>query len=320
MTETTLGLSNTEMAQWRRCPRKWYLATYLGLKRRVGPEAGSALSIGDLVHNALAAYYDPAQNADPVAFAEAELEKEIKEHPADEDALRKEFGLVSAMLSGYLEWLSETGADSDLRILGSERMVRIPLKYGDGTPVGVHLLSKLDAPVEKISEGRRLALEHKTTGDLAQPLMGLRIDSQLLTEHLALFLAAKEAGASTEEALDACRGILYNMLKKVKRTAAAKPPFFKREEVTHNIIELRNHWHHVIAVAVEIQAATERLNAGESHHTVCRPNPMPHDCYRMCPFFRVCPMADDGSDFEGALATIYEEHDPLERYADAETL
>ncbi len=314
----SIGLSNSEMAQMRRCPRKWYLGTYRRLKPRVDPEAGSALSVGNLVHDALAAYYDPVLQADPVAFATEKLAEAIAEHPAEETALTVEFGLVSVMLSGYLEWLAETGADSDLRVVGSETMVRVPLRWEDGSEVGVTLLSKLDAPVERVSDNARLALEHKTVGSLDQPLLGFRIDSQFLTEHLARFLHSMEQGMTSDEAYASCTGILVNMLKKVKRTAAAKPPFFKREEVPHNIHELRNHWKHVVAIAANIAEATNRLDAGESHHSVCPPTPIPDRCKWDCPFFKVCHLADDGSDFEGALAAVYEEHDPLERYEGAE--
>lgn len=326
MRKGSIGLSNSEMAQWRRCPRRWYLASYRGLKPRTDPAAGSALSIGNLVHDALAAYYTRGEDEngaslsiDPVVYAEAALNLAIETTPSAETELKKEYALVSAMLKGYMEWLEETGADGDLRILGSEQMVSVPLRNADGSELGVTLLAKLDAPVERVSDGQRLMLEHKTTGNLDAPLIGFRIDSQFLTEHLARFLDSIEKGMSAEEAYNDCSGVLVNQLKKVKRTASAKPPFYARRDVTHNIYELRNHWKHVIAIAREIADAEQRLEAGEDHHSVVPPTPIPDRCMWECEFFRICPLADDGSDFEGALNAIYEEHDPLERYAGAET-
>jgi hypothetical protein len=111
-----------------------------------------------------------------------------------------------------------------------------------------------------------------------------------------------------------------NLLKKVKRTASAKPPFYARVDVPHNIHELRNHWKHVVQVAAEIADAERRLNEGEDHHFVAPPTSIPDRCKWDCEFFRVCPLADDGSDFEGALNAIYEERDPLERYLDADEM
>lgn len=320
---STLRLSNSEMSAFRRCSRKWYLGHYRRLKKRTDDEPGSALSIGNFVHDALAKYYDPSpeySGFDPINWMETTIAQDIEVVPQWEKDIRKEGELCLAMVSGYLEWLQETGADSDLRIDGSESKVEIPLRNGrTGEPLGVNLISKLDAPVTRISDGSRLALEHKTVQSLSQPLGLLKLDTQLLTEHLVRFLHAIEAGVPEDEAYDQCHGILYNMLRKVKRTAAAKPPFYDRVDVPHNINELRNHWRHVVSYAAQIREATDRLDAGQGHHAVCPPSPR-KECTWDCPFFQVCVMADDGSDFEGALGALFEEHDPLERYIDAEAL
>jgi hypothetical protein len=214
MRKGSLGLSNSEMAVYRRCRRRWYLSHYRRLRKRRDAEPGSAISIGNFVHDSLAAYYDPDNPVDPVVYAEQAWALAIEEHPSAEDALTAEFEMVRTMLVGYLEWLSETGADQDLTILGSEQQVRVPLRYADGSETGVFLLSKLDAPVERKSDGHRLALEHKTTGSLDAPQAGYRIDGQFLTEHLARFLHDIEQGATPEEAYNNCSGILVNLLKK----------------------------------------------------------------------------------------------------------
>jgi hypothetical protein len=301
------------MSTFRRCRRKWYVTTYRRLQPRVGPAPGSPLSIGSLVHDALAAYYDPEQRADPVAYALDRVDVTVRDNPGLEDEIRKENDLATIMLEGYLEWLEETGADADLVLEGSERVAEASLSDD------VTLISKLDAPVSRRSDGAKLALEHKTVGALRVPAE-LKLDTQLLTEHLVRFMDAQAKGATPEEAYDQCRGVLYNMLRKVKRTAAAKPPFYGREEVPHNIHELRNHWRHVMAIAREIQHTTERLDAGESHHTACPPTPIADRCKWDCPLFKICVLADDGSDFEGALGALFEEGDPLERYVGAEAL
>lgn len=274
-----LRLSNSEMGAWRRCPRKWYLGTYRRLKPRAPETPGGAIHIGNLVHDALAAYY--ADRTDPVSFAEGAIDLEAAQLPEFIDDYRKTKELVVAMLSGYLEWLEESGADGDLRVTGSEIRVEIPLKIlEDGTQV--NLLSKLDAPVERISDGAKLALEHKTVSALDQPIVLAKLDTQFLTEHLSRFLWERMNGATDEEAYDKCHGVLVNMLRKVKRTSRANPPFYDRQDVTHNIHELRNHWRHVLAYARQIHDATVRLDAGESHHAVCPPSPR-RDCTWDCP-------------------------------------
>jgi hypothetical protein len=308
-----LRLSNSEMTAYRRCKRKWYVTTYLRLGLRAGNAPGSALSIGNLVHDALASYYDPEVRADRVAFIREHIQIAVNETPGNEDDLRKEEALCVAMLEGYLMWLEDEGVDMDITVLGTERMVEVPLAEG------ATLISKLDAPVFRESDGARLAFEHKTVGGLDQMLPMLKLDTQLLTEHLVLFLDYIEKGATPEDAYDQCHGILYNMLKKVKRTASAKPPFYGRVDVPHNIHELRNHWRHCVAIAREIQATRAQLDAGGDHHTVCPPNPK-RECTWDCPVFRVCVMFDDGSDIDGALEAMYEKIDPLERYVGVKSL
>jgi len=314
----TLRLSNSEMKQWRRCRRQWYYSTYKRLGKIVEEEPGGSLSIGNLVHDALALYYEPLpprkrKRPDPVAFIEQVAAAKLERMPALEKAILSEKELCVAMVVGYLEWLEETGADQALRVEGSERTVEVPLKVEEP---GITLISKLDAPVTRESDGMRLALEHKTVQTLEQNMPLLKLDTQLLTEHLARFLHSIEEGATPEEAMQQCHGILYNMLRKVKRTARAQPPFYGREDVPHNIIELRNHWRHVVAIGREIQAATAALDAGADHHVVCPPNPT-RDCSWDCAFLPVCVMNDDGSDIEGALAAMYVERNPLARYENA---
>lgn len=317
-----LRLSNSEMADWRRCRRRWYLGTYRRLTKRLDALPGSPLSTGDLVHQSLAAYYNGqggGPKVDPVAFVNEHAAAESKAHPTLVDAIEKERELAVIMLEGYFEWLAETGADAELKVLGVETEVDVLVVPAGPDGREVRLISKLDVPVMRESDGARLALEHKTVASLDQPLPLLKIDSQMLTEHLARFMHLQEEGATADQALSQAHGILYNMLRKVKRTARANPPFYGRETIRHNLEELRNHWRHVLAIARDIQQAEDRLDAGESHQTVCPPSPR-RECTWDCDFFRVCVMHDDGSNVEGAIEAMYEERDPLERYAGAEKL
>lgn len=308
------------MACYRRCKRKWWLTYFRGLKQRAGYAYMAPIPIGNLVHDALAAYYDPTTRTDPVAYSAGLLANEIELNPGYEPEIRKQWDLVDAMLSGYVEWLEETGADSDLVFLGSERFVEVEVtELSSGVAGGFTILSKLDAPVEQISDGAKLALEHKTVGSINQPLELLKIDSQLLTEHLVRFLDAISKGATQHEAYDLCHGVLYNMLRKVKRTARAAPPFYHREVVPHNIHELRSHWRHVVSIARSIEDTKARLALEDSHQDVVPPSPDP-TCKWQCPFFKVCHMFDDGSRVEDAIDAMFEVADPLERYDDSEPL
>lgn len=310
-----LRLTNSEMVEWRRCRRKWYLHTYL---RRAAPnegQPGTALHRGNLVHDALAAMYDPTRRADPVAFVESWRAAQ-EDDPFSAEGIEADAEMAKIMLTGYMEWIAAEGVDQGLVIQGTERAVEVPLKI-EGHEVT--LLSKLDAPILRESDGAMLAFEHKTTGAFDKLLKRAKLDTQFLTEHLVRFLNAIEQGMEPAEAEHLCQGVLLNMLRKVKRSARANPPFYMREAVPHNIVELRNHWRHVVSIARDIEATKARLDAGEDHHSVCPPNPST-ECSWDCPFYNICVMFDDGSDGAGALDSLYEEKDPLERYANAEGL
>lgn len=303
-----LRLTNSEMKTFKRCRRKWYLSTYRGLGPR-RHDFNRPTGIGTRVHNALAVLYQPGGEGtgDPVAFLKASVAEDLAKFPEEASSIEKEADLALAMIEGYVEWLAETGEDRGFEVVASEG-AREAVLYE-----GVTLLSKLDARIiHRERRDIRLALEHKTVGDLSTPLPFLQIDTQLLTEHLVEYMALKNEGRDEE----AAQGVLYNMLRKCKRTARAKPPFFGREEVKHNRHELEKHWMHVIAVAKRIRQTEAELEAGVSHHEACEPNPT-RDCKWDCPFFHICGHFDDGSNVEHDLTIDFEVGNPLQRYADS---
>lgn len=311
-----LRLTNSETRAFRRCRRKWWLSYHRGLTSRTSDAPLAPRQVGTRVHDALAAYYE--HGTDPVKAVQDGHQARLLEAGAlREKEVIRETALCEAMVAGYLDWLAETGADSEMEIVGAERAAEAPL--GGGAPEGATLLAKLDAVVDHKPTGQKLAFEFKTVADLSTPLTLLRIDSQFRTEHLVRFLLQLRDGADAEQAIQDCSGVLWRGLRRVKRTAAAKPPFYREEIVRHNIEELRNHWRHVVATAIEIDRAQAELEAGRDPHLVAPPSP-DKDCKWSCDFFALCPMFDDGSRVEEALAANFEVRDPLERYDGADEL
>lgn len=308
MTEFQLRLTNSEARQWRRCRRKWYLGTYRALTRR-SFEFNKPLSTGSRLHDALQHYYTPGLERDPevgMAHFRAGVEKDIEKHPTLEADIRKEAALVETMLEGYFQWLEEEGVDAEIEVIEPEVEMEVPLIDG------ATILSKIDARIRDVRTGKHGALEHKTAASLTDPIRRLQVDPQLLTEHLVEFLTLlAEDGAEENRA----QFVMYNMLKKSKRTSRAKPPFFARHEITHNINELRNHFKHMARQAIEIQDARRQLDAGVDHHDICYPSPS-KECTWDCEFRDVClpGLMDDGSDPEELLNDWFKVEDPLERY------
>lgn len=311
--------SNSEGQTAKRCKRKWYLAWYLGLRfkrdRPIGPRA-----IGDRIHRALADWYRPVGLArvDPRQALEqlitSDLEQVTEAWRGDERLpsilidMRKDADLERAMVEGYVQWLEETGEDSGLVILESEvyRDAEVPLLTGrNGVPI--YIIAKLDARVRRVSDQVHLFIDHKTVGGFAQKTLTLSMDEQMLWYDIIERLN----GVAQHERTD---GALFNMLRRVKRTASAKPPFYQRYEVRHNRHEIESFYHRLWGLLQDILRMEQRLDNGESHLIVAYPTPT-SDCSWDCDFFALCPRLDDGSRARDMIGSYFVQGDPLAYYA-----
>lgn len=310
-------ISNSELQTWLTCNRKWWFSYY----RELAPmqrEATGALALGTRVHFALAGYYSP-EHLDPMETLERTIGEDISTFPEQVDSIEKEADLARAMIEGYVEWIKETGADDGLKIVGVEAKMEVPAAKDSH----IHLIGKLDIRLVREWDDVQLFMDHKTVGNLTEPVRTLHMDPQMLMYHLIEFmdfLRAKETALEAGEPVPDERftdGALYNMLRKVKRTATAKPPFYERVEVRHNMDELRNFWLRVMGTVARIEEAYAKLDSGEDHHYVVPPRPS-RDCTWSCEFFPVCPLFDDGSNAEGLLEQCYVHTDPIARYAEVE--
>lgn len=313
--------SNSELRTFKRCRRKWWLTYYRKLTAR--REGVGALSIGNMVHWPLEVYYGTA-NRDPETFDwETPLAQHVEARLADpnlpdhlHERMLGDYELVKIMLRGYFGWLVEEGADSELNILAPEREIEAFIDTIDG--MDVWLIGKLDVEAELRSDGRRVFIDHKSVANLADiPKIG-QIDEQQPTYGLLQRLeSAALAAAGEPHAETFARGGVWNMLRKVKRTAAAKPPFYGRAGVSHNDEVYRNFYKRVWGEARDILATTRNLDAGGD--PIVEVYPMPtRDCAWDCPFFGICPMFDDGSDVEAVIEMEYVVHDPYARYTEIE--
>lgn len=307
-------ISNSEMQTFKRCRRKWWLSWYRGLRpQRPAPTGPRA--IGDRVHRALATYYVP-EDQHPVDPRDAlellivedwtELVGSLNGGDPDESVVAEfnsEVVLQRAMIEGYVEWLAETGVDQGLRIIGSEQYLETPLETAAGR---VLMIGKLDVRAQRERDTAPLFIDHKTVGDLTQPTRTLHLDEQMLHYHLLEWL-------TTPEGETRCDGALYNMLRKVKRSARARPPFFGRHEVRHSDIELASYRKRLEGHVITMMGVERTLELGADPLTVVYPTPT-KECAWDCDFFAICPMFDDGSRVEDAIAGIYTTGSPLSYY------
>jgi PD-(D/E)XK nuclease superfamily protein len=306
-------ISNSELQTFKRCRRKWWLVYYreLRLKR---PDVTGPRAIGTRLHLALSAYYS-TERIDPTQVLEDTIafDRKMLSEGTDVNALGefdKEADLVRAMLEGYLEWIKETGADEGIEVVGNEEVVEVP--FGEFQNVVVVLVGKMDLRIRRLVDKARLFLDHKSVANLTTPTKTLHIDEQMLHYHLLEYLAYLQAGVDSDVAEYSMGGI-YNMLRKVKRTATANPPFYGRVEVRHNINELRSYYTRVWGEVAVLIGLKVDLDGGADPMLVAYPTPH-SNCSWDCDFITVCPMFDDGSAAEELLAEYYEKSDPHDHY------
>jgi transcriptional regulator with XRE-family HTH domain len=302
--------SNSELKTFKRCRRKWWLGWFRGLRPKHESPVG-VRQIGDRLHRALKEHYVPGGPKTTNQLLDA-LEREITLDRTTlgdtisydvREKFEKEADLERIMLEGYLEWLADTGADSELEIVSAEQYLEADLSEFNGT---VALIGKIDVRVRRTIDGVHLFFDHKSVGDLRTPTLTLPLDEQMLHYHL---LEAMIVGDG-----ERCDGALYNMLRRVKRTPRAQPPFYARVEVRHNEHELSNYRRRVVSEIQDILELRNNIEAWpEAAVHSAYPNPT-RDCTWDCPFFSVCPMFDDGSRVEDMLSEYFTETNPLEYY------
>lgn len=307
-------ISNSELQTFKDCRRKWWLGWYRGMKLKAESPVG-VRAIGGRIHRALAQLYVPdgITPVDPRAaldyFIKDDWSKLVTFHGENAPkllAVQKQFeqeaDLERAMIEGYVQWLETTGADENLKVTASETYMEAELDVFRP----VKIIGKLDVRVRRLSDGVHLFVDHKSVADFTRPRQTLKIDEQMLHYHLLEWL-------NLEDAEERCDGALYNMLRRVKRTAAAKPPFYDRAEARHNLYELDAFKRRLTSTVTDILEVEELLNDGVHHLDVVYPRPSP-DCTWKCDFFAVCPMFDDGSRAEAMLNEYYRKGDPLDYY------
>lgn len=315
-------ISHSEIKTYKNCRREWYLRWYLGLRTKTD-SLTEKRHTGDRVHRALQGWYVPdgKERTDPrdgIELAIMEDQQILHDHlvasgwdqlPSkhpDHVKMLKANDLERIMVDGYMEWLADTGADDNLRIIASETYLEAAIPaLGDNM---IRMVGKLDVRAHRVSDGMRVFIDHKTR-DTAPDLAELRRDEQMLHYELLEEHAEPERGGH-------CDGALFNVLRRVKRSAQAKPPFYIRHFVPHNQATRSAYERRLVATIHDMISTEEALDRDLSHLDAAYPNPG-KDCGWRCPFSDICHMFDDGSDVERLLSDHYRTDDPLHYYGDS---
>jgi RecB family exonuclease len=298
-----IRISNSEIQTFKDCRRRWWFSYYRRLKPKQQEFTG-ALALGSRIHEALDQYYSSDMELDLLEIHSKLVEADRKilmDAYRDTSDLESEAELGHIMLSGYLEWVEEEGIDVELERISNEEIISMPMFDGR-----VELQGKLDMRVRRKSDGARMFRDFKTVGgSFTEFGSTAHMNEQILT-YMVLEAAQNKNGERSD-------GGIFTMLKKVKRTANAKPPFYQQIEVRHNIYALRNFWKRLTGAVGDMLNVRDQLDAGADHQIVAYPKPS-RDCKWKCQFFSVCPLMDDGSAAEAAIEDSFAVGNPYDYY------
>ena len=275
--------------------------------------------MGDRVHRALASWYVPSgvEQLDPRTALEKLIAADTKavmiKFASDDNIagilvqMNKDVDLERAMVSGYVDWLNETGADADYDVLASETYQDAHLAGVVGrNHTAVYIIAKLDAKVRRRSDSVLRFMDHKTVADFGSKTSSLPLDEQMLWYDLIEILNNTPRGERSG-------GAIYNMLRRVKRTVKAKPPFYERAEVLHNDHQIQTFYRQLWGTVRDLLDLERTLDGGAEHQQVAYPNPL-GDCSWSCDYRSVCPLFNDGSRVEAMIDQYYVAGDPLAYY------
>ena len=296
LTDTNYSFSHSEMATYKECRRKWMMQYYWKLRRKREPKS-LARDTGILVHEALELFYKAGglrgEQSETLLFdflVNARDEDMLKVHGLADDAesVKKERKIVKdthdtarILCEGYIEWLKETGADIGLVLDQSELELRAP-----GPVEGTEIMGIIDLGGTDERSGDLIVMDTKVTASIDEMLKTLHIQEQ----------GPMYAVLAKINDPDESRGfrVIWNMIKRNKQTARAKPPFYQRYELAINGDQLRQFYAQLQGQIEEILRTESRLNAGESHVQVAFPTPS-KDCSWKCQYFTVCGAMNDMS-------------------------
>jgi len=290
MTEP-LHISNSEVQTYKDCRRKWWLSYYRRLQPKSKQMTG-ALALGSRIHEALDMYYSKDI---PLLDAHSQLvdndKKILVEAYRDTYDLESEAELGRIMLEGYLQWVEENGIDAELEMISTEEIISMPLMDDK-----VILQGKIDMRVRRKADGVRMFRDFKTVGGSFTDFSSMaHMNEQILT-YMMLETAQNKEGERSE-------GGIFTMLKKVKRSANARPPFYEQLEVRHNVFALRSFWQRIHGTLSDMLNTRKALDEGGDHRFVAYPRPS-----------RDCKMFDDGSAAEAAIEDAFEVSNPYAYY------
>lgn len=317
-------IRSSERVDFKRCPKKWFWRWRMGLVPKA--QTYGALELGTWMHGALAAWYSLDARGLPGSISLPELFTHVAD-TAIRDSEAPDYQIEQAQ---------------ELRMLGLAMTEAYERRYGRDD--GVHVI-QAEVPLEfefSDEEGRPLAI-HKLKPDLVYAddhddvwLMETKTAKQIRLEHLVIDDQARPYVSMAELALrklglirrnQKFRGVMYNFLRKAlpdlrpvnekgqalnKNGSVSKQqptPVFVRHPITLSRQGKQLALRRLQTEAIMLTRMTSALREKQ-----LRPEMLPKtphsSCAKLCPYFAMCVVEEQGGNFQEMQRSMYVRRDP----------
>jgi Zierdtviridae exonuclease len=321
-------LRNSERSSWTKCRQQWYWSW----KEQLKPIAEvPALRFGDLVHQALAAYYIPGTGRGP--HPANTFERLYQAQVADltsqgfdvwsDEGWKNAGDLGVSMLDRYVNEYAE--ADKKFEVIQSEIQFRFPLRLKPNSKPVAIFVGTIDGLWKDRTKTKRpfIFVEHKTATNIV--VDGLAMDEQAGSywTYGPTYMARQGLFEHPEE----INGILYNFLRKAKPNpdktydamgrvlnkdgsiSKTQPaPYFARELIFRDQVDRERVHARVLEQLDEIAKA--RAGRMPIYKT---PGPWYMPNCRGCSFRDMCELHETGNNWKSML-TLYERWEPYSEH------
>lgn len=316
-------IRHSERVDFKRCPKKWFWHWRMGLFPKT--INFGALVLGTWTHAALAGWYGlkhrdgHSLSAWFERYADADIARAIDLPDYVMEQAEEARGLGLAMTTAYQK---RYGADDEVNVMAVELPLEFEITDEEGTVIAHHKL-KPDMVYENATTGDVWLMEHKTAKQIR--LEHLPIDDQARPYAAMAEVAMRRAGVLAKS--QQFKGVMYNFLRKAlpderpvnekgqalnkNGTISAKQPspVFVRHPVVLSrkakqiaLMRLRDETMIITHIAARVRDKTiAPSRIPKTSHS---------SCPKLCQYFAMCVVEEQGGDIKTMQQTMYVRHDP----------
>jgi hypothetical protein len=281
-------ITHSDIQNFLSCRRKWYYSyvlDYAPPEKLTGP-----LALGTRVHAALEAYYK-GETTDPVAWIDAKGKADLEALDYNSDTKSWDYeNMYEDMIIGrncmnlYMDWLLETGADDNYRVVSVEEKVEVPIL--DGRAI---LRGKVDLLHEDISNGFYCTNDFKTTADWGGDLRGQLERSY---QHWCYLIGMQHQ--YPDRIVECAQYTVLRKVKKIPARVSESSPLISRFAVPATRRNIATKKAQIERIALEMVHLRDQTDPAVFY-------PTPGDPCKWCPYKAPCEIADESAEASLAL-------------------